>query len=51
MNSFNLDTHITLLIIIMIISGAFGGYLNYLHNFDTIENEKQNSLVRNKYIL
>ena len=51
MNYCNWDTHIIMLILIMLISGAFGGFLNYLHNFDTTENEKQNSVVRNKYIL
>ena len=51
MNNFNLDPHIIILVVIMLVSGAFGGFLNYLHNFDTIENEKQSSVVRNKYIL
>lgn len=47
----NLDVHIIILILIMLVSGAFGGLLNYLHNFDTSENEKKNTIVRNKYIL
>ena len=51
MNNYNLDTHIVILMIIMLISGAFGGFLNYLHNFDTTEKEKPESVVRNKYIL
>ena len=35
----------------MITIGAFGGYLNYLHNFDTTEKDQNNSIVRYKYIL
>jgi hypothetical protein len=34
----------------MVASGAFGGFLNYLHNFDTTENEKKNKLGKYKYI-
>lgn len=47
----NHDVHFWILVIIIIITGAFGGFLNYLHNFDTSENEKQNKLTKSKYIL
>ncbi|HTO16315.1 MAG TPA: YEATS-associated helix-containing protein [Edaphocola sp.] len=45
----NLDTHLIILIAIMIISGAFGGFLNYLHKFDTRADEETHSVT--KYIL
>lgn len=51
MKNLNIDTHIIALIVIMLFSGAFGGYLNYLHNFDTTEHETQDTRCRNKYIL
>jgi len=51
MKNCGFDTHIIILVLIMLVAGAFGGFLNYLHNFDTSENEKQNNIVRNKYIL
>ena len=50
MNNCNLDLHILTLVLIMIVSGAFGGFLNYLHNFDTIEKEQRNGLFKYKYI-
>ena len=46
-----LDMHLIILIGIMLISGAFGGYLNYLHNFDTKDQEKRDFGTRSKYIL
>jgi hypothetical protein len=45
------DLHLIILISIMVISGAFGGYLNYLHNFDTRDQEKRDFGTRSKYIL
>src|SRR5438045_3868857 len=50
MSILSFDTHLVILIIIMLITGAFGGFLNYLHNFDTIADEEKNVVVRNKYI-
>jgi hypothetical protein len=35
----------------MLCSGAFGGYLNYLHNFDTVEADKKADRIKVKYIL
>jgi len=35
----------------MLCAGAFGGYLNYLHNFDTIANEEKDSRIKLKYVL
>lgn len=46
-----IDFHILILVSIMLIAGMFGGYLNYLHNFDTTENEGKNKLAITKYIL
>lgn len=45
-----LDLHLWTLVIIMIITGAFGGFLNHLHNFDTADNEQQNRRAKYKYI-
>ncbi len=35
----------------MLCSGAFGGYLNYLHNFDTLVNENKENRIKLKYVL
>lgn len=45
------NLHLITLILIMVVSGAFGGYLNYLHNFDTKGLEKRDFNTRSKYIL
>ncbi|WP_259016618.1 YEATS-associated helix-containing protein [Emticicia fluvialis] len=46
------DYHISIIICIMILCGAFGGFLNYLHNFDTTKNESElDKKVAMKYIL
>lgn len=45
-----LDIHIWILVAIMIVTGVFGGFLNYLHNFDTADNEKGSIYVKYKYI-
>ena len=47
----NLDTHTLTLLGIILLVGAFGGYLNYLHNFDTTDDKLQENRIRNKYIL
>lgn len=44
------DMHFWILVIIIIIMGAFGGFLNHLHNFDTNANEQKNKYVKYKYI-
>lgn len=46
-----MDTHTLTLVGIILIVGAFGGYLNYLHNFDTTEDKQQSNRIRNKYVL
>lgn len=51
MDNLKFDLHLTILIVIMFFSGAFGGYLNYLHNFDTAENESKEKLLVYKYVL
>jgi len=51
MSNCQIDFHILTLVIIMIVSGAFGGFLNWLHNFDTSKNEQKNKFVKSKYIL
>ena len=55
MEDFIFDPHILILVLIMVVVGGFGGYLNHLHNFDTInesETEKDNRVSsRRKYIL
>jgi len=48
--SCNPDIHLLTLIIIMIVTGAFGGFLNYLHNFDTANNEQKIRSVKYKYV-
>ena len=35
----------------MLFTGVFGGYLNYLNNFDTIEETGNKKLAKFKYIL
>lgn len=61
MEDFIFDPHILILVLIMVVVGAFGGYLNHLHNFDTVtedkskvkagsEKKEQNSSKR-KYVL
>src|SRR5690554_1558660 len=45
------DYHLWVLIFIMVACGAFGGFLNYLNDFDTVQNEKKNNRIRFKYIL
>src|SRR6478609_8980694 len=49
MNSINI--HLVTLLAIMLITGAFGGYLNYLHNFDTIAEDNKTSRIKVKYVL
>jgi|GEM_PF-1737155 len=48
-----LDTYLHSLVIIsiMVAGGWFGGYLNYLHNFDTREEDRKDKLAKKKYIL
>jgi hypothetical protein len=43
--------HIITLVLIMLICGFFGGYLNYLNNFDTIEPEENNKEKKSNYVL
>ena len=43
--------HLGVLVFIMVACGAFGGFLNYLNDFDTVQNEKKNNRIRFKYIL
>lgn len=45
------DIHIGCLLVIMLLAGAFGGYLNYLHNFDTQETKDDKNHRKYKYIL
>lgn len=47
---YNTDIHVWILIIIIFITGAFGGFLNYLHNFDTSENQQNKNQAKYKYI-
>ena len=47
----HIDIHLLTLIVVMLCSGAFGGYLNYLHNFDTIIDENKDNRVILKYVL
>ncbi|MEX2594056.1 MAG: YEATS-associated helix-containing protein [Anditalea sp.] len=51
MQGFNLDVHLLILLTIMLVNGAFGGYLNYLNDFDTLANEQKNKRGKFKYIL
>lgn len=46
----NIYGHILILVLVMLAFGFFGGYLNYLHNFDTNEPSENTERVRNKYI-
>ena len=46
-----MDLHLIILIAIMLAIGAFGGFLNYLNDFDTLENEQKSGKSRGKYIL
>lgn len=48
--NWQIDLHIIVLILIMAGAGAFGGYLNFLHNFDTTEKEG-GKVTRKKYVL
>jgi len=45
------DMHLCVLVIIIIVIGAFGGLLNYLHNFDKADKGKCDRIVMRKYIL
>lgn len=51
MQDLGIDYHLVTLISIMLISGAFGGLLNYLHSFDVTAGEAQSSVVKYKYVL
>lgn len=51
MNNCIIDIHLLILIAIMIVIGAFGGFLNYLFNFDTTENDQKKNVIIYKYIL
>lgn len=46
-----LDLHLIILITVMLVTGAFGGYLNYLNDFDTNENEQKTGKTKVKYVL
>src|SRR5690606_11779716 len=46
-----MDLHLIILIAIMLAIGAFGGFLNYLNNFDTLENEHKSGKSRSKYMM
>ncbi|MEO9802243.1 MAG: YEATS-associated helix-containing protein [Reichenbachiella sp.] len=46
----HLDIHLLTLISIIAVVGAFGGLLNYLHNFDTVENDQKNKYAKYRYI-
>ena len=45
------DLHLIILIAVMLVTGMFGGYLNYLNDFDTLEKEEKTGKIRMKYIL
>lgn len=49
--SCNIDMHTITLVGIILFIGSFGGYLNYLHNFDTLDDKDQDKRIRNKYVL
>jgi hypothetical protein len=51
MNNYIMDIHLSILIAIIILVGAFGGLLNYLFNFDTAENDQKKNVIIFKYIL
>lgn len=44
------DMHFWILVIIILLMGAFGGLLNHLHNFDTNANDEKNRFLKYKYI-
>jgi hypothetical protein len=46
----DIDMHLWILVTIIIVTGAFGGFLNYLHNFDTGDNQQKEGLVKYNYI-
>ncbi|MXV49951.1 hypothetical protein GS399_03130 [Pedobacter sp. HMF7647] len=46
-----MDTHVVILISIMIVAGGFGGFLNYLHGFDTISVDKKGMPAGLRYTL
>jgi hypothetical protein len=46
---FNFDQHLLILLVIIVSVGAFGGILNYLHSFDTLEKDKRNRYVKINY--
>lgn len=46
-----MDPHLLIIILIILFCGCFGGYLNYLHNFDTLEKDNGIKIARLKYIL
>lgn len=43
--------HLAIILVIIIVTGAFGGYLNYLNDFDTSDNDSKNHQSLVKYIL
>lgn len=45
------DIHLIILLLIMLVSGAFGGFLNYLNNFDTTAKENGSKKVKYNFIL
>ena len=47
----SIDSHFAIIIGIIIFSGAFGGLLNYLHNFDMLEKDVKDNKAKLKYIL
>ncbi len=49
--SCKLDTHLIIVIGIIISAGGFGGLLNYLHNFDTHGETPENNATKTKYVL
>ncbi|HZY10427.1 MAG TPA: YEATS-associated helix-containing protein [Bacteroidota bacterium] len=48
---YSVIVHLSTIVAIMIAMGWFGGYLNYLHNFDTSDGEERNKVTKIKYIL
>lgn len=49
--SSKLDTHLIIVVGIIISAGGFGGLLNYLHNFDTYNEAPENNSSITKYVL
>lgn len=47
----HINAHLITLLAIMLSVGAFGGYLNYLHNFDTLVEEPKDNRIKLKYVL